>query len=184
MSITPGPNNLMLGASGLAFGIRRTVPHMLGILAGFSTMLAVCGLGVGALMIELPIAALMLKILGTGYLIYLTWRMRNAFSIEADKSLARPLSFVEAALFQFVNPKAWLAGVTGVAVFLPGEEVRWTGIAILIAVFFVVSFPCITTWAALGTGVRRLIAQQRWSSALSTTIVLLMAYTIVAIWLQ
>lgn len=184
MSITPGPNNLMLGASGLAFGIRRTVPHMLGISAGFSTMLAVCGLGVGTLMIEVPVAALTLKILGTGYLVYLTWRMRNAFSIKADKSLARPLSFVEAALFQFVNPKAWLAGVTGVSVFLPGEEIRWTGIAILIAVFLAVGFPCIATWAALGTGVRRLIARRHWSNALSAVIVLLMGYTIVAIWLQ
>ena len=184
MSITPGPNNLMLAASGIAFGMRRTVPHMLGISVGFGTVLIACGLGVGALMTEVPATALALKLLGTSYLIYLTWRLRNAFSVQSNRSLARPMSFVEAWLFQFVNPKGWLAALTGVAVFLPGEEIRWTGLALLVAVFLVVGFPCIAAWAALGTGVRRLIARQRWSSALSAVIMLLMAYTIVAIWLQ
>jgi threonine/homoserine/homoserine lactone efflux protein len=184
MSITPGPNNLMLAASGIAFGMRRTVPHMLGISVGFSTVLIASGLGVGTLMTEIPAAALALKVLGTGYLIYLTWRMRNAFSVQSDRSLARPMSFVEASLFQYVNPKAWLAALTGVAVFLPGEAIHWTGLAIFVAVFFVVGFPCIATWTALGTAVRRLIARQHWSRALSAVVMLLMGYTIVAIWLQ
>jgi threonine/homoserine/homoserine lactone efflux protein len=184
MSITPGPNNLMLAASGIAFGMRRTVPHMLGISVGFSTVLIACGLGVGTLMTEVPATALALKLLGTGYLIYLTWRMRNAFSVRSDRSLARPMSFVEASLFQYVNPKAWLAALTGVAVFLPGEAIRWTSLAIFVTVFFVVGFPCIATWAALGTAVRRLIARQHWSRALSAVVTLLMGYTIVAIWLQ
>jgi len=184
MSITPGPNNLMLAASGIAFGMRRTVPHMFGISVGFSIVLFACGLGIGTLMAQVPATALVLKLIGTAYLIYLTWRMRHAFSVQSDKNLARPMSFVEAALFQFVNPKAWLAALTGVAVFLPGDSIRWTGIALFVAVFFVVGLPCIATWAALGTGARRLIARQHWSRALSVAVMILMAYTIVAIWLQ
>lgn len=184
MSITPGPNNLMLAASGLAFGMRRTVPHMLGISVGFSTLLIASGLGVGTLMTAVPGTALVLKLLGTGYLIYLTWRMRHAFSIQSDKRLARPMSFVEASLFQYVNPKGWLAALTGVAVFLPGEAIRLTGIALFVGVFLVVGVPCIATWAALGTAVRRLMARQHWSRALSVVVMLLMGYTIVAIWLQ
>lgn len=184
MSITPGPNNLMLAASGIAFGMRRTLPHMLGISVGFSALLVACGLGLGALMTGVPATALALKLLGTGYLLYLSWRMRRAFSVESNQSLARPMSFVEASLFQFVNPKGWLAALTGVAVFLPGQEIRWAGIALFVAVFLVVGFPCIATWAALGTAVRRLIARRGWSSALSAVVMLLMGYTIIAIWLQ
>ena len=113
-SITPGPNNLMLASSGVAFGMRRSLPHVFGIPVGFAALLVVTGLGVGAVVANVPAAALGLKLFGTLYLAYLTWIMRHAFDIDHAQSAARPLRFIEAALFQFANPKAWIMALTAV----------------------------------------------------------------------
>jgi threonine/homoserine/homoserine lactone efflux protein len=181
-SITPGPNNVMLAASGIAFGVRRTLPHMLGILVGFSILLWVCGLGVGALIVGLPGAALTLKVLGTAYLLYLTWALRRAFDTGAARRRARPLSFVEAFLFQFANPKAWLMGVTAASLFLPGQQTGWAALAAFWAVFLVVGIPCISAWATVGSALRRRVEQNAWRKGLGAALLVLMAYTVVAIW--
>src|SRR5690606_24037030 len=107
-SITPGPNNLMLSASGIAFGWRRTLPHLVGVFLGFLALLVVCGSGVGALVGALPGAALALKAIGSIYLLYLAWSMRTALGADPAARPARPLTLTEAVLFQFVNPKAWI----------------------------------------------------------------------------
>lgn len=182
-SITPGPNNLMLAASGVAFGVRRTVPHMLGIPAGFGTLLLLCSLGVGALITGLPAAALALKVLGTAYLAYLTWTMRHAFSAGAGNGRARPLSFLEAFLFQFANPKAWLMALTAASVFLPADGPSLGTLAIFIGVFVVINIPCIATWLTVGSSASRLILIDQWRRAFSVAIVMLMAYTVIAIWI-
>src|SRR5690606_12599395 len=100
-SITPGPNNLMLSASGIAFGLKRTLPHMTGVLIGFLLLLLLCASGVGAIVAAFPSVALALKIVGSVYLVHLAWSMRRAFAPDAAAGRpARPLRFVEAVLFQ------------------------------------------------------------------------------------
>jgi threonine/homoserine/homoserine lactone efflux protein len=182
-SITPGPNNLMLAASGVAFGLKRTLPHMFGVPAGFGLLLIVCAVGVGALFMKLPAASLALKVFGSVYLIYLTWTMRHAFGGEGDGRRARPLSFLEAFLFQFANPKGWIMGLTAASVFLPSQDREWTQIAAFTAVFIGVGIPCIWTWASFGAAARRLLANERWQRAFAVLIVALMAYTVIAIWI-
>lgn len=181
-SITPGPNNLMLSASGLVFGFNRTLPHMLGVAAGFTLLLVVCGSGVGALLAEFPAAGLALKALGTAYLLYLAWALRNALAPEARQVSARPMRFAEAVAFQFVNPKAWVMGLTAASVFVPDVEPRYLAVAIMCAVFSIVNLPCIATWAALGATLKRWLMQEKWRRPFSTAIALLTVYSVVAMW--
>ncbi|MGO4841915.1 LysE family translocator, partial [Rhizobiaceae sp. 2RAB30] len=115
-SVTPGPNNLMLLASGVNFGFQRTVPHMLGIGAGFLVLLLSIGLGLGALLSAYPALHLALKFAGGAYLLYLAWRIAMSRSLSDSRGeKARPMSFLEAAAFQWVNPKAWMIALTGMA---------------------------------------------------------------------
>jgi len=181
-SITPGPNNLMLSASGLVFGFNRTLPHMLGVAVGFALLLVVCGSGVGALLVEFPAAGFVLKVFGTLYLLYLAWTFRNALAPEAKQASARPMRFAEAIAFQFVNPKAWIMGLTAASVFVPDFEPRSLAIAIMIAVFSIVNLPCICTWAVLGATLKRWLTQDRWRRLFSGAIVLLTVYSVIAMW--
>jgi len=182
-SITPGPNNLMLSASGVVFGFNRTLPHLLGVAAGFTLLLVVCASGIGALLVGLPSAALFLKVFGSAYLLYLAWAYRNAFAPRARSASARPLKFAEAVAFQFVNPKAWIMGLTAASVFVPDIHPRWLAVAIMIALFSMVNLPCIATWAALGATLKRWLTHDRWRRLVSGAIALLMVYSVVAMWL-
>lgn len=181
-SITPGPNNVMLSASGVAFGLQKTLPHLFGVSAGFTLLLVVCGGGVGALIATAPELGLALKVFGTGYLLYLAWLMRNAFAPQMKGAAARPLTFAEAAAFQFVNPKAWIMGVTAVSVFVPDLEPRWFAIAAVCAVFSLVNLPCICTWAVLGATLKTWLTSERWRGRLSGALVILTIYSVVAMW--
>lgn len=182
-SITPGPNNVMLSASAVAFGLKRTLPHLAGVAIGFAGLLALCGSGIGTLIGELPAAGIALKSLGSAYLIYLAWSLRNALAPRPVTSSARPMTFMEAVLFQFVNPKAWVMALTAVSAFVPEVEPRWLGVGIVCGVFTLVNVPCISTWAVLGATLRRWLAHDRWRRGFSAAIVVLMCYAGVAIWL-
>ena len=182
-SITPGPNNLMLAASGVGFGLRRTLPHMLGVCVGFLALLLVCGLGVGALLIQSPAAAAALKVAGSAYLVYLAWMLRGNFTTEAGGARSRPMSFLGALAFQFANPKAWLMGVTAVSAFLPGLGSGWTALGLLCLITCTVNFPCITSWAVLGSLIRSRLADPRWQRWFSGSMVVMTLYAATAIWL-
>jgi threonine/homoserine/homoserine lactone efflux protein len=145
-SITPGPNNAMLSASGVAFGLRRTLPHVLGVSVGFTALLVLCASGIGALVVEFPAIALGLKVLGSLYLLYLAWIMRNTLDPNAAGAAARPMRFREAVLFQFVNPKGWMMAVTVASVFVPNTEPRWLAIGIVCGLCALINLPCIWTW--------------------------------------
>ncbi len=122
-SITPGPNNFMLLASGVNFGFIRTIPHMLGIGGGFLSLLLAVGFGLGAVLTAFPSLHLALKIAGGAYLLYLAWRIAMSRSLGKDgDTKARPMTFLEAAAFQWVNPKAWVMAVTAMAVYTNPER--------------------------------------------------------------
>jgi threonine/homoserine/homoserine lactone efflux protein len=157
-SITPGPNNVMLLASGVNFGFRRTIPNMAGINAGFAAMLLAVGFGLGGLLKAIPALELALKIAGGGYLLYLSWRIASARSLgESGKSVTRPLSFAGAAAFQFVNPKAWVTAVASMAIYTDSERYLFS-IFFITATFSVVNLPCIAAWAGFGVAMRNWLA--------------------------
>ncbi|MEO9877343.1 MAG: LysE family translocator [Anderseniella sp.] len=153
-SATPGPNTLMLLASGVNFGFRRTIPHMMGIGVGFLGLLLCVGFGLGALLEQMPTLYLALKFAGGAYLVYLAWRIAMARSIgEGGKATARPMSFLEAAAFQWVNPKAWVMAIAAMATFTNPDSLTLSTILVAL-VFFFVNIPSASIWTVCGAMLR------------------------------
>ncbi|MGO4439573.1 LysE family translocator [Rhizobium sp. RAF56] len=152
-SITPGPNNMMLFASGVNFGFRRTIPHMLGIGAGFLSLLLAVGLGLGAVLHTMPLVYLTLKFAGGVYLVWIAWKIATSRSLSEKESGARPMSFAAAAAFQWVNPKAWVMAVTAMATYtIP--QLYLVSVLIVGGAFAAVNVPSVSTWAGFGSALR------------------------------
>jgi threonine/homoserine/homoserine lactone efflux protein len=153
-SITPGPNNLMLLASGVNFGFVRTVPHMLGIGGGFLFLLLAVGFGLGTLLAAFPPLHLALKIAGGAYLLYLAWRIAMSRSMgKGAYAQGRPMTFLEAAAFQWVNPKAWVMAVSAMALYTSPANPLLSVLIVAVA-FAAVNLPSVSTWAGFGTALR------------------------------
>ncbi|HEY0120498.1 MAG TPA: LysE family translocator [Rhizobium sp.] len=152
-SITPGPNNMMLFASGVNFGFRRTIPHMLGIGAGFLSLLLGVGLGLGALLHTVPLLYTALKFAGGAYLVWIAWKIATSRSIAEKESGAQPMSFLSAAAFQWVNPKAWVMAVTAMATYT-NPELYLISVVIVGLAFAAVNVPSVSTWAGFGSALR------------------------------
>lgn len=184
-SITPGPNNIMLTSSGIWFGFRRSLPHMLGITFGFGVLLAVCAVGIGELVVAVPSLVTLLKMLGCGYLLYLAWQLRRMGVSGDSERAARPMGFWAAAMFQFANPKAWVMAITGASAFLPALHQQVAGLAILLycLVFCIINLPCVSVWAVAGAMLRRYLEQPLWRLAFAAVMVVLTLYSALAIWL-
>lgn len=182
-SITPGPNNIMLTSSGILFGFVRSIPHMLGITFGFGVMLVLCAAGIGSLILAVPAIHIVLKLLGSAYLLYLAWQLRSMAFKQDEQGAAKPMSFLGAALFQFANPKAWVMAVTGSSAFLPLVQPVWFAIALFCLVFCAINLPCVGVWAGTGAALRRYLAQPVWQRLFCLTMVLLTVYSSIAIWL-
>ena len=158
-SITPGPNNMMLMASGANFGFRRTIPHMLGIGVGFTVMIVLVGLGLMQLFDALPVLHDILTVIGVAYLVWLAWKIAHADMPTTDGGRGRPMTFLQAALFQWVNPKAWQMGLTAITLYAPDRS--WQAVA-LVAVFFgTINLPSVSTWTVLGQQLRRILSSRR-----------------------
>jgi threonine/homoserine/homoserine lactone efflux protein len=152
-SITPGPNNMMLFASGVSFGFRRTIPHMLGIGIGFLSLLIGVGLGLGALMQSVPLVYTLLKFAGGAYLIWIAWKIGTSRSLSDGKVGAKPMTFLGAAAFQWVNPKAWVMAVTAMATYT--NPAYYISTVLLVGTAFaLVNLPSVSTWAGFGSALR------------------------------
>jgi len=178
MSITPGPNTVMLTASGANFGFRRTLPHRLGVSLGFAFQTALVCLGLGALFIRVPHLQAGLAWVGAAYLVYMAWRLLGARAVGQAQS-ARPLMFVESATFQFVNPKAWLMAITIATLFLPKNGSLVLALAVMLVVMIGVNFGCITLWAGFGSSMRRFLDHAARRRIFNTIMAALLAATAV-----
>lgn len=158
-SVTPGPNNLMLMASGANFGLRRTVPHVLGVSGGFSVMIVLVGLGLARVFETWPVAHLVLKTVSVVYLLWLAWKIAGAAAPEERASDARPLTFWQAAAFQWVNPKAWTMALTAVTVYSPGHS--FAAVVTVAAIFGVINLPSCSGWIFLGQQAARWMTDRR-----------------------
>lgn len=153
--ITPGPNNLMLMASGANFGFRRTLPHMLGIGLGFPAMIFLVGIGVMQVFDLWPLSYVILKVLSVAYLLYLAWKIANAAPPKNAEAGGKPLTFVQSAAFQWVNPKAWSMALSAITLYASSRDlpaVMWVA-----GVYVCVSFLSTTGWTVLGQQMRRLL---------------------------
>ena len=153
-SITPGPNNIMLMASGVNFGLRRTVPHMLGVSIGHSAMTLILGLGLVQIFVLIPWLRTALTVISVVYLLWLAWRVANAAPPGDAPQDARPLTFLQAAGFQWVNPKAIYMSIYAQTTYAPNDA-GWTGAVAVAVIFGLVNLPSVATWAWGGTQIRR-----------------------------
>ena len=156
-SVTPGPNTMMLLASGVNFGFRRTVPHMAGILGGFAFLLLCVGFGLGALFELYPDIYLVLKFVGGAYLLYLAWRIAMTRKLASGKADQVPMTAAAAAAFQWVNPKAWMMGVTAMSIYT-SPEMPYVSVAIIVLAFIVTGVPSVSIWAGCGPALRSFLA--------------------------
>ncbi|CUX15511.1 MULTISPECIES: LysE family translocator [Agrobacterium] len=156
-SITPGPNNMMLFASGVNFGFRRTIPHMLGIGAGFLSLLIGVGFGLGALLHSVPVLYTGLKFAGGLYLVWIAWKIGTSRSLSEGSAASEPMSFLAAAAFQWVNPKAWVMAVTAMATYTDERQYFLTVLVVGVA-FAAVNLPSVSTWAGFGSALREWLA--------------------------
>lgn len=157
-SISPGPSNFMLLASGTNFGFWRTVPQILGITFGLSSVLLAVGLGLGALIHAYPPVGLALKIAGSAYLLYLAWRIAMSRSVASgEANAARPLTLLESAAFQWVNPKAWVAALTAMAAYASAES-PFVSVLVITLVIAIVNLPSVAVWAGFGVALRSFLA--------------------------
>ena len=180
-SITPGPNNLMLMASGANFGFRRTIPHMVGISLGHAFMVMLVGLGLGKLFDTYPVAQTVLQVLSTGYLLYLAWKIANAAPPQEGVARGKPFTFFQAAAFQWVNPKAWYMAVYAVTNYTPPGEGYWP-VLIVAGVFAATNQPSVAIWVAMGTQIKRLLTRPRFLRAFNWTMAGLLILTLVPVW--
>lgn len=186
-TITPGPNNLMVTASGAAFGFRRTVPHIMGIAVGFAVLVTVVAAGLGVVFERWPVIHQVLQLVGASYLLFLAWKIWCAGRIQlqstGDDSEARPLTFWQAAAFQWVNPKAWTMAITALSAFtLPPPLHIWSAAAV-VAMYFLVSFPAIGLWTLLGQEMVRVLKSDRARLWFNTTLAGLTVASVVLIFI-
>lgn len=152
-SITPGPNNMMLFASGVNFGFRRTIPHMLGIGAGFFALLIGVGFGLGALLKTVPLLYTVLKFAGGAYLVWIAWKIATSCALAEGQAGAKPMTFLGAAAFQWVNPKAWVMAVTAIATYTDTRQ-YFSTVLVVGVIFVLVNVPSVSTWAGFGSALR------------------------------
>ncbi|WP_147110323.1 LysE family translocator [Tateyamaria sp. syn59] len=166
-SITPGPNNLMLMASGANFGFRRTIPHMLGVGLGFVFMVLLVGAGLVQVFDAYPISHTILKVASVAYLLYLAYKMATAAPIRDGAGTGTPMTFLQAAAFQWVNPKAWTMALTAVTVYTP-DTTLWA-IAVVAIVFGAINLPSVSSWTLLGQQMARILTNRARLTAFNWT---------------
>ncbi|KWW34563.1 LysE family translocator [Cupriavidus metallidurans] len=178
-SITPGPNNTMVLASGVNFGIARTVPHLLGISIGFSVMVALVGLGLGSIFTAWPWMWDLLRVVATAYLVWLAWKLATAGGVQ-DREVARPMSFLRAAAFQWVNPKAWVMAVGACSTYVLDTNI-WVNAMAMACLFAVINLPSVATWAVFGAALRSLLARPRVLRVFNVTMALMLLASLLPI---
>ena len=160
-SITPGPNNLMLMASGANYGLRRTLPHMFGISLGHAFMVAMVGIVLLRVFETYPVLNTVLKIVSALYMGWLAWKIATAVPPEAKEVTGKPFTFLQAAAFQWVNPKAWFMAITAISAYAPQDRGIIVGSVIVAIIFAAVNLPSVSVWAWIGVQVRRWLGTAR-----------------------
>jgi threonine/homoserine/homoserine lactone efflux protein len=179
MAFTPGPNNIMLTASGVNFGFTRTIPHMAGVSIGMLVLLGACAAGLGVVFRAAPALHVALKFVGGVYMLWLAWKVASAKPGTEDSGLlAQPMTFVQAAAFQWVNPKAVVAAISAVALYMrPGHEAY--DFTVMLVVWAVITVLAVLTWTGFGIALRRLLRNPTHARVFNIAMGLLLAASIV-----
>ncbi|XOY55478.1 MAG: LysE family translocator [Rhodobacterales bacterium] len=160
-SVTPGPNNVMLMASGANYGLRRTVPHMLGISVGHAFMVFMVGVVLLGVFLAYPALNIVLKVVSAAYMLWLAWKIANAVPPEMKQVTGKPFTFLQAAAFQWVNPKAWFMATTAISAYAPQDRGLVLGSLMVAGIFATTNLPAVTIWAWIGVQLRRWLGTAR-----------------------
>jgi threonine/homoserine/homoserine lactone efflux protein len=171
--ITPGPNNTMLMTTGLNFGFRRGLPHLMGVALGFGAMVLAVGLGLGAMFAAYPAAYTALKYAGAAYLLYLAWQIATAGGVEEGATRGRPITFLEAAAFQWLNPKGWVMAVGAVSAYAAVAPFPFN-MGLIAFLFGSLGILSSATWLGFGTALKRLLTSPLAVRAVNITMALLL----------
>jgi threonine/homoserine/homoserine lactone efflux protein len=165
MGITPGPNNVLVASSGVNFGFRATIPHILGISIGYPLMLFIAGIGLAKIFIAVPLIHTILKVVSIVYLLYLAYRIAMSASMGEARSQPQPLSFLQAAAFQWVNGKAWVIALGAVTAYTVVDQTLPLQIVALTAISVVITLGSVSCWTFFGAFMRRYLQtenRRRW----------------------
>jgi len=173
----------MLMTSGLNHGIRNTLPHLFGILVGFPAMVAAIGFGLGAVFLRYPIVHQAVKVLGIAYLLFLAWKIANSGNPSANEKLRKPLTFLQAAAFQWVNPKAWMITIGALAIFTTPGDVP-SGVLAIVLGYATVGSLCMALWLFVGAGLKNLIRSQKYLRYFNVCMGILLVASVVSMALQ
>ena len=184
-SATPGPNNIMLTASGANFGLTRTLPHIAGIIMGVALLNISVGLGLGALFNQFPLIQQVLRLAGSAYLLWLAYKLLNFSTIgSSDSGPKRPFGFWQATAFQYINPKAWIMVISANASFSLSGDDYWLSVAMIILAFILVGSPSITLWAIFGQYIKHYLGNPRYLKCFNVGMALLTASCVLFIWME
>jgi threonine/homoserine/homoserine lactone efflux protein len=181
MSITPGPNNLMLLSYGKAYGFTDSRNIILGIFLGFFIMLCLAGYGIANIIMSSPTAGMVLKIVGSLWMLYLAFVLRK-ISVEVETGRKAAIGFGQAFSMQFVNLKAWIMAISGASAFLPQSNSIHLNVFIYAISFGIVGFPCMLIWLKMGDMIAKVAKSEKASQILGYTMFLLMVVSIITIW--
>jgi len=161
--MTPGPNNIMLLSSGLTFGYKNTIPHILGIIVGFPIMVILVGLGMGMLFEQFPFLLTLLKVIGIVYLFWMAYKIANNHSTYQvdENSESQPFTFLQAAFFQWVNPKAWIIVVTAISVFVTSNESSFLQVLIIAFIYMISGIISTNSWTLGGVFLKQFIKDEK-----------------------
>ena len=182
-SITPGPNNTMLMASGANFGFRASIPHMIGVSGGFLLLVVAVGLGLGGLFAAYPESHDVLAVAGGLYLLWLAWKIATSSGLGMGEAGARPQTFLQAAAFQWVNPKAWAMALGAVTAYAPRDGYV-TNILVVSVIFTAINLPCVASWTGFGVGLRRFLDRPAVLRAFNLGMALLLVLSLVPVALE
>ncbi len=171
---TPGPNNLMLMTSGVNFGFRRTLPHLFGVVLGFTLMVLVVGFGLGAVFVQWPSLYAILKYAGASYLLYLAWQIATARPPQARaQTTSRPMNFPQAVAFQWVNPKAWVMAIGAMSTYAAVAPFPFN-VMLIAALFCALGFASSGTWLGFGVALQQMLRHPKAIRAFNVTMALLL----------
>ncbi len=182
--VTPGPNNTMIMTSGLNYGIRRSLPHYNGIVFGFPTMVVAVGLGLATLFDQYPILHTLLKLIGAAYLTFLAYRIASAPVTELNETSGKPFTFLQAAAFQWVNPKAWVLAVGATATFTVVGLDYAMQVTIIALIFLIFGAPCILLWLWFGSALKQLLQRPQSVRLFNYTMAFLLMASLVPVFMD
>jgi len=182
-SSTPGPNNVMLMSSGMNYGFKQSIPHMAGVMVGIPFMILLVGLGLVQLFEQVPHSFTVLRVVSFCYLLYLAWRIAQTKSLRPREKATQPLGFIEAALFQWVNPKAWVMALTAISVYTPDSR-PMNSVFIVVLVFIISGTFATFLWTLMGQQLSRYFSDPFKLRVVNISLALVLLATLLPILLQ